>query len=146
MALFVKNKSEAFTLIELLLVVSMIGIITGATISLINPAKQKQIAEDSVRRSNIEKLAQSVEAHCEGEGVCPASADWTNTNSILRTIYIKTFPTDATYTYVVNGASFEVRVPKSTDPTKYIRYNSVWGQIKDCSNTTITWSNPSCTP
>ena len=141
-----KGINLGFTLVELLLVVSVIGIISGVLITVVNPTKQKQIAEDGVIRSNLEKLVQSVEAHCEGEGACPLVASWTNTSSVLRTTYIKAFPTDATYTYAVSSPSaFEIRVPLATNSARYLRYNSVWGQIRECSNAWASW-NTVCSP
>lgn len=142
-----KNANNfGFTLIELLLVISLIGILAGITLSVINPTKQRQLAEDGVRRSNVEKLVQSVEAFCEGEGACPAAADWADSASVLRTVYIKAFPTDASYTYLVSIPSdFEIRVPLSTNSARYLRYNSVWGKIDECANLPATWST-TCTP
>lgn len=145
--------NKGFTLIELLIVVSIIGILSGVLLTVVNPTKQQQIAQDGVRRSNIEKLAQAIESYCAAEGNCPSRNDMGNAASVARTIYIKAWPNDATYTYLNNVANagavstaFEIQVPLATNTARFLRYNSVWGQIKECANSAISaWANPSCT-
>lgn len=146
------RRNSAFTIIELLLVVSIIGILAGVTTTVINPTVQKNKALDSVRWSNIEKLAQAIESYCAAEGHCPPKDEVTNKMGAVPT-YVKVWPTDATYTYLNNGATtavesteFEFNVVMASNSSKYIRYNSVWGKIQQCANNTVSaWATPTCT-
>ena len=53
---------NGFTLIELLIVVSIIGLLAGITITVINPNRQRNIAQESVNKQTMNKLAQGIEA------------------------------------------------------------------------------------
>jgi prepilin-type N-terminal cleavage/methylation domain-containing protein len=159
------HKSKAllgFTLIELLIVVSLLGILAGLALTVINPDRQKKIAEDAVRRSNIEKLSQAIESFCTAEGKCPlateivfaATATPTLNASVL--VYVKQWPVgslstvvaDIKYSYYADSTTspqnFEVNV-KMMSSTKYLRYNSSWGQIKECANIPASAWDASCT-
>ena len=148
-----REKKLGFTLIELLLVVSIIGVLSGVLLTVINPTRQNQYAQDGVRRANIEKLAQAIEAYCAAEGYCPSRNDMANVSSVVRTTYIKVWPTDTTYTYLNNVAgaatttstAFEINAQTAINSAMYIRYNSVWGKIQECTNATVSsWASPSC--
>jgi len=138
--------NKGFTLIELLLVVSILGILAGVMTSVINPNVQRNKAQDAIKRSNIEKLAQSIEAYCAGEGVCPS----VNTDTVLRNTYVKQWPADISYYWGNSYRDFEINVALSSNSSKFYRYNSVWGSIKECTGRIggSNWSstNPTCTP
>jgi prepilin-type N-terminal cleavage/methylation domain-containing protein len=137
---------KAFTLIELLLVVSILSILSGITISVINTKQKSNQAKDTVIRSNLEKIVTGVEAHCNTERYCPALNAPATSTSILMTVYLLSWPTDATYSYTnngsdagkTNGTAFEIYVPLlSYNPIKYLKYKSTEGKIKECSTTNI---------
>jgi prepilin-type N-terminal cleavage/methylation domain-containing protein len=137
-----KNKiyKKGFTLIELLIVVSILGILAGLTINVINPTRQRNVAEDGVRRANMEKVAQSLESFVAGEGRPPTSAEKADLNSTFWK-YIKTWPAGrdgATFTYApypvaTPPTKFQVYVYKTGSTTAYIVYNSDWGKIMECT-------------
>lgn len=141
------NYKKAFTLIELLLVVSIVGVLSGLVLTVINPKKQAARAADSVSRNNLEKMVQAVEAYCEAEGVCPTATgalpDFTNPASTFRSVYVKIFPEDDVSTswderinYGVSGTSFSLCVQKPSDyATKQFKYDSVSGSIRECGIT-----------
>ena len=52
----VSSNQKGFTLIELLIVIVIIGILSGVLISVVNPVKQQQKANETVMRSNMDKL------------------------------------------------------------------------------------------
>jgi len=52
----VPSNQKGFTLIELLIVIAIIGILSGVLISVVNPVKQQQKANETVMRSNMDKL------------------------------------------------------------------------------------------
>ena len=137
------KKRKGFTLIELLIVVSLLGILAGLTVTVINPTRQRNVAEDGVRRTNMEKVAQSIESFGAAEGDYPATAErsaYATVGSIAGT-YIKSWPVGR------NGDLF-IYTPFPADPgpaTKfqvsvikavgggYIVYNSDWGKIMECT-------------
>lgn len=148
--MFKLSTQKGFTLIEILIVVTIIGVLTGVVISVINPAKSRAKAEDSVRHTTIEKLSQGINAyrHASLEDVYPAVEDGvpvglgTGTSGIGP--YINEWPNgnpkNSVYIYAVNDA---------TDPKEFavcsesalssgtrkiaIVYSSVSDTIKECS-------------
>ncbi|KKS16913.1 MAG: hypothetical protein UU77_C0010G0028 [candidate division WWE3 bacterium GW2011_GWC1_41_7] len=138
---FKKNKFKqyGFTMMELLIVISLIGILSGVMLNVVSSTKQKQRAEDAVKRTNIEKIVAGVEAYRSGQGYYPATAAATST-------YIKWPASPGTYTYRTNSPTnteFWVYVPMASVPNKIIKYCSnppagVLPKIKDCSSTATT--------
>jgi prepilin-type N-terminal cleavage/methylation domain-containing protein len=136
------NKRKGFTLIELLIVVSILGILAGLTINVINPTRQRNVAEDGVRRANMEKVSQALESFNAAEGRYPTTAErdaYATVGSVAGT-YIKTWPVgrngDAyTYAPFTAGAptKFQVSVLKASNTSAYIIYNSDWGKIMECT-------------
>lgn len=148
---------QGFTLVELLLVVSVVGILAGVTTTVLNPTRQKEKAKDAIIKANIEKLVLAINTYHSLEGKYPSRAAFTGSTSLFRSTYVSTFPTDTTYTYISNASGttledanqYEVFAPKSDDSGYYIRYNSVWGKFKECSSIFQkgeTWSFPLCPP
>ena len=52
----ISSNQKGFTLIELLIVIVIIGILSGVLISVVNPVKQQQKANETVMRSNLDKI------------------------------------------------------------------------------------------
>lgn len=159
------KKNAGFTLVELLIVVVILGILSGLTMNVINTGRQRKVTEDAVRRSNIEKLSQAIEAFCTGEGRCPLATEIsfgaasTPTLATNVGIYVKQWPVstfnttvaDIKYSYYTDSATtpkdFEVSVKMmSSSATRYLRYNSSWGQIMDCSDVVSGTWGVTCTP
>ncbi len=119
------QNQNGFTLVELLIVVVIIGIMSGVLIVVINPQKQRERAQDGVRVGNISKLVQSVEAYRAGEGLYPLDQAALQDPS---TRYVQNWPADTTYTYFRAGATpfdFCVSVPMASNTSTYFRYQSV---------------------
>jgi prepilin-type N-terminal cleavage/methylation domain-containing protein len=159
-ALKTNLNQKGFTLVELLIVVVIIGIMSGVLIVVINPQKQRERAQDGVRVGNISKLVQSIEAFRAGEGVYPADKD---AMQAADTKYIQNWPSDAVYTYVRAGSSpydFCISVPMAANSSTHIRYQSAGttgangvnpGKIyiscgSICSNSFATYTDGSCKP
>lgn len=141
------NNAQGFTLVELLIVVVLISILSGIGLSILNPVRQRQIAEDGVKRSNITKMVDTLEAYFSGEGSYPISTDFCNSSSILSKTYMGKCPNGepngAAYSYVQSGNSFGLLVTKSTNTSQCIKYRSSWQQPQDCTNCDVT--SDSCT-
>jgi len=54
--MYKKTNQKGFTLIELLIVIVIIGILSGVLLSVINPVRQQRKANQTVMRTNLEKL------------------------------------------------------------------------------------------
>lgn len=145
---------KAFTLIELLLVITLISILTGVTLTLFNPVSRRRAAEDGVKKSNIGKIVEVMETYNTAEGSYPptnAFCDSTGTSILSKTYMGKCpngQPNGATYSYTSNGTSYGVSVPLSTDSTTCIKYRSGWSKsmtCTDCSSSTDVCDLSACT-
>ena len=118
---------KAFTLIELLIVVSVIGILSGIVIKVIDVNKTKGKARDGVRISTMGKLVQGLEAYCIAEEACPTNTQVTAmapTDKITN--YIKEWPAgtpDSTYNYIYN---------RLADQSMFTLYVKAERQINSC--------------
>lgn len=95
MRLALKDKS-GFTLIELLIVIAVIGILAAVLISVLDPGAQRTRANETVLRSNVDKL-------CLAWGACNSSSS-TGAATACDTatelgVTLPTVPTGATYSY-----------------------------------------------
>ena len=151
MACFMNKKlylhCQGFTLIELMMSIAIIGILAGVTVSVINPAKQRNFAADGVRRSNMEKLVQAIESDCSAEAACPAAGDINDSSSTLRKIYLQQAPpTTETYTYNVSGNNYIIYVPLASDTSRYWKYDNSWGELRECGAAGIGTIGADCAP
>jgi prepilin-type N-terminal cleavage/methylation domain-containing protein len=137
--LFINNR-EGFTLVELLIVISLIGILASVSLSILNPKKQRNVAEDGVRQSNLEKYALGIEAYANANGEYPGdtTSDGVPDGADVATFISKipngepTVGTTYPYTVAADKASFGVYVTKASDTTFCFKYLSIWGKMKVC--------------
>ena len=119
-----------FTLIELLIVIAIIGILTGVVLVVINPIGAQNRAHDGVRRSNVAKLAQAAEAYNAAEGSYP-----TDDAAFSGSGFVRIWPSDATYTYTLSGATACVYVSMASTVGSFIKWCSSDGKtMKNCSS------------
>jgi len=69
-----KKNSHAFTLIELLIVIAIIGILAGVVLAVIDPAKQRKRSKDAVLRSGMAKVGLIINSYYSSMLAYPAQA------------------------------------------------------------------------
>lgn len=116
--------NKAFTLIELLIVVSIIGILSGLIIVVINPAKFTGRARDGVRKQDLSIIKAALEQYYAEKNQYPPSSEikfgstWPN--------YLKSVPQDPRFaTY-----SWTYCYSRSADMQNY----SLCARVEDSSN------------
>lgn len=136
------KKSNGVTIIELLLVISMIGILIGITVGIINPQRQRDVAEDGVLNANMVKVCAAIEAYYQGEGeMYPAEGDNNNplhasaATSSIAAVYIKEWPLGFVYNTNMSQDEFSVHVQQS-GTTNFFKCNSTWKNVRECGPTT----------
>jgi len=146
-------KQTGVTLIELLIVISVIGVLSGGLIRVINLNKTRGYARDGVRQANIEKLVTALEGYSHVEGLYPTGDDVGDGNSVLRKTYLNTWPQGFAddgavdeavwgykYTQLEDGDAFALSVKNSAGNGCY-KYHTVWGEMRNCS---VCDSSDSC--
>lgn len=127
---------------ELLVVISIIGILAGVTISILNPVKQRKVAEDGVKKSNLQKYAIGMEAYASANNGYPSAVSIDAGNVPTAPTDLVNFlakvpngePPSSTYNYYYDASAsqFSVVVAKSEDTNYCFKYRSNWGKIKTC--------------
>ncbi len=102
-----KINNKAFTLIELMIVIAIIGILMTIVIIAINPLQQIQKAQDSKRRADLNQIKAAMQLYYNDYKYYPTTASsipfgaaWT----VSGTTYMKQIPaSDANNHYAYNG-------------------------------------------
>jgi len=92
-----KNTYRGFTLVELLIAVSLIGILTGVLLAVINPRGIQSKARDSQRISDLSKVKVALESYFADNRRYPAGTGWIKLSTLsgsLEGSYINKLPTD----------------------------------------------------
>jgi prepilin-type N-terminal cleavage/methylation domain-containing protein len=91
--------NKGFTLIELLTVIAIIGIITAASATILNPAGQLAKARDAERKAELQQIRSALELYRSDNGTYPVSG-WVSSSQGdswipgLTPNYLKIVPKD----------------------------------------------------
>lgn len=91
------KKNRGFTLIELMIVVLIIGILSGITLGVLNSGGIRQKAKDAQRVADTKRIQTALELYFSDKRGYPKSATWASVNTALSTLagpYIDKIPTD----------------------------------------------------
>jgi len=133
-----------------LLVVTIMGVMAGTLISVINYSKHKQNAEDAVKRSNMEKLVTALETYRTIEGKYPADANGDGNPSddaqiakYIKNGWLSGEPLGAVYVYWTNATRYDMGLLVNLASGGTSKYKLSWGQIKNCK-AGITAASDAC--
>lgn len=141
-------KKNSFTLIELLLVVGIIGILSGVILNIINVKQQKNIATDHVNLANMEKAAQAIEAFYTLNLHYPANSD--SGNNPLKGLegselskFLSTWPVGLLYAKSDTTGEASIQLQKLAGTDVY-KWQSTTGKITECAEGTDADDPASC--
>lgn len=138
-----------------MLVVSVVGILSGITISLVNRSQQQNRANDAVNLANLTKAVSAVESYYYGEGSYPIITGATSPGNPFSVpsantslgVYLKMWPTGFNYIYDASSGAFAIYVKRNVDGN-YYKFISTVEAISLCYGTTpnLTTLVTACTP
>lgn len=70
------HKINGFTLVELLIVIVIIGILAGVTISVIDPIAQQNKAKDAVTRATMDKITMNIDSYIAAFQTAPTNTEF----------------------------------------------------------------------
>ena len=76
-------KEKAFTLVELLIVITVIGVLTAAIIGILNSQGLYRRGRDSQRLSDLQKIQGALERYFIDYSEYPTSPSWNSVQSAL---------------------------------------------------------------
>src|SRR3990167_11564635 len=98
------KQQNAFTLVELLIVVLVISALVGITLTLLNITGTKEKAKDGVRTSNIQKIGEGIETFKTTEGFYPEEGTnnnpFTGLDAVVLQNYVTSWPQDENDVYI----------------------------------------------
>lgn len=121
---FIKKTVNGFTLVELLVVISIIGVL--ATLVLVSFGPVQKQTRDTQRKSDIRQYQNSLENFAtKGNGLFPSRTAAVDASGLCATLGISgTCPTDpkspATYKYITDGSG-----SPSNNASKYVLWASL---------------------
>ncbi len=142
------KKQQGFTLIEILIVISIIGVLSALT--LVGMSGFRASGRDAKRMSDLRQVQNGLELYYAKFGSYPTSVTWTDLVSQLASAGVKNLPTDPTnsgdyvykYTVCPAGADYNyVLSDKLETSTSQIKEYGTVCTI-DCTKTSSTFCIP----
>lgn len=131
------TKSRAFTLVELLVVISVIAVLSTITFAFYENAQQK--ARDHKRKQDLQTIRSSLQQYYQDNNAYPATSG--NTDAVLTTLvptYAKSLPQDPS-----SGASYTYNYTAGTCPQDCYTLIACLENQKDVNRDTTKYA--SCT-
>jgi prepilin-type N-terminal cleavage/methylation domain-containing protein len=140
-----KKLKQGLTMIELLVVITIIAALAGVVASTINLPRQRAIAEDAIKRGNVEEIMQGLDAFKAFYGRYPSPASMEDQGKLAEFFTWPTEPNDFEYVYNYdsNTSQYFVYVDKSVDEG-ILKYYSEWLGIRECYGTVDRTSAEDC--
>jgi len=102
------KKHKGFTIIELMIVISIIGILSGLILTVIDPEKQRARARDGVRQKDLGIIATALEQYYADNNSYPTTSSIATLEStyLENSNYLQIFPHDpkSGYAYCYTGS------------------------------------------
>jgi prepilin-type N-terminal cleavage/methylation domain-containing protein len=147
------RKRNGFTLVELLIAITVLTVIAGVAITIINPAGTRKNTEDAIKQTNIQKLVDGIEAYRLLVGKYPVDDnndgvpdDTTGMSNYLKGGWLNNEPKGASYSYHSDstdgvpkrvGTSFGIISPSNKTPVTQFKYRTEWGAIRECPGSAV---------
>lgn len=142
--------SKGFTVVEVMIATTIVSILAAVGYSIINPQAVRRNSEDAIRLTNIQKLAEGLEAYGQVQRrfATDPNANGNPTDDAVNTD-IRQFiaawpdgrPTAATeYNYYFDSANnvFGLIVSRSDGRVYKYRSSVAWGKrVRECASTAI---------
>jgi prepilin-type N-terminal cleavage/methylation domain-containing protein len=133
-----KAHCGGFTLIETLVVITVIGVVSAVTMSVVNQGTSQDRARDGVRLSQLSNFAEVVESYRNFTGDYPATCTDTDCPDLVPE-FLNVYPTGLVYTYTAATDSFSVATQAHSG--NFYKYDSSWVTVLDCPLATSTFGD-----
>jgi len=118
--------NEAFTLIELLIVMAILGVLAVVVFVLVDPREKQAQANDTGRKTTVVQLGRAALTYYTSQGQFPSSATWAQ--DLVGVGELSTFPSGIQY--ILGGTSpCATFVQPGTDPTFCYNVDAINGAI-----------------
>jgi len=91
------NSKNAFTIIELLIVIAILGLLAVITLVAMNPGERQAQAKDSGRISSVVQIGNSLQAFYTTKTYLPDVSNWAD--DLVTSAELSSFPSGIRYTY-----------------------------------------------
>lgn len=107
------KQDGGFTLVEILVTLSLLGIMVGMVLVVLNPASYRQKARDGRRQSDLQVVAGAIEMYYAQQSVYPSGTDAANLNTALA---------NSGGAWTAGGVTYLSRTPKDPSGGAYPAY------------------------
>lgn len=125
-------QSGGFTLIEILITITILATLGGGVILTLNPVKQLNKSRDAQRQSDLTQIRLASDAYYNDTHCYPTEMPFGQEWSVGNTVYMKQVPQDSS----CNGGTGTCYRYRTESETTCPQWNVVFAKLSDTSNTT----------